>query len=70
MTKTELKNRIEKTIDALMEYKMDEMLMQSINEAQSDVDNNERVDILREDYTLLNGWLQEFEKDATALHID
>lgn len=70
MTKTELKTKIEKTIDALMEYKLDEMLMQSINEAQADVDNDERADILKEDYALLIGWLQEFEKDATVKKAD
>ena len=70
MTKTELKNRIEKTIDALMEYKLDEMLMQSINEAQADADNDERTDILKEDYILLDGWLKEFEKDATVKKVN
>ena len=66
MTKTELKNRIEKTIDALMNYKMDEMLMQALNEAQADVDNNERAEILKEDLNLLTAWLKEFENDATV----
>lgn len=70
MTKTELKNRIEKTIDALMEYKMDEMLLQSLNEAQADVDNNERVEILKEDLNLLTAWLKEFENDATVEKIN
>ena len=70
MTKTELKNRIEKTIDALMEYKMDEMLLQSLNEAQADVDSNERVEILREDLNLLTAWLKEFENDATVEKIN
>lgn len=66
MTKTELKIKIEKTIDALMEYKMDEMLLQSLNEAQADVDGNERIEILREDLNLLTAWLKEFENDATV----
>lgn len=66
MTKTELKTKIEKTIDALMEYKMDEMLLQSLNEAQADVDGNERVEILKEDLNLLTAWLKEFENDATV----
>ena len=70
MTKTELKNRIEKTIDALMNYKMDEMLMQALNEAQADVDNNERAEILKEDLNLLTAWLKEFENDATAKKVD
>ena len=66
MTKTELKTKIEKTIDALMEYKMDEMLLQSLNEAQADVDNDERAEILKEDLNLLTAWLKEFENDATV----
>ena len=70
MTKTELKTKIEKTIDALMEYKMDEMLLQSLNEAQADVNSNERVEILREDLNLLTAWLKEFENDATAKKVD
>ena len=70
MTKTELKTKIEKTIDALMNYKMDEMLMQSLNEAQADIDNNERVEILREDLNLLTAWLKEFENDATVDKVD
>lgn len=70
MTKTELKTKIEKTIDALMNYKMDEMLMQSLNEAQADVDSNERVEILREDLNLLTAWLKEFENDATVKKVN
>lgn len=70
MTKTELKNRIEKTIDALMNYKMDEMLMQALNEAQADVDGNERAEILKEDLNLLTAWLKEFENDATVEKIN
>ena len=66
MTKTELKTKIEQTIDALMNYKMDEMLMQALNEAQADVDNNERAEILKEDLNLLTAWLKEFENDATV----
>ena len=70
MTKTELKNRIEKTIDALMNYKMDEMLLQSLNEAQADVDSNERAEILKEDLNLLTAWLKEFENDSTVEKIN
>ena len=70
MTKTELKTKIEKTIDALMNYKMDEMLMQALNEAQADVDKNERAEILKEDLNLLTAWLKEFENDATAKKVD
>ena len=66
MTKTELKTKIEQTIDALMNYKMDEMLMQALNEAQADADNNERAEILKEDLNLLTAWLKEFENDATV----
>ena len=70
MKKEELKTKIEKTIDALMNYKMDEMLMQALNEAQSDVDNNERVEILKEDLNLLTAWLKEFENDSTVEKVD
>ena len=66
MRKEELKTKIEKTIDALMNYKMDEMLMQALNEAQADVDGNERAEILKEDLNLLTAWLKEFENDATV----
>ena len=70
MRKEELKTKIEKTIDALMEYKMDEMLLQSLNEAQADVDSNERAEILKEDLNLLTAWLKEFENDATVEKIN
>lgn len=64
MKKTELKNEIEKVIDELMNYKLSEMLLQSINEAQTDIDGDEKMDILKEDFNLLNSWLDEFKKDG------
>ena len=70
MKKEELKTKIEKTIDALMNYKMDEMLMQALNEAQADIDGNERGEILKEDLNLLTAWLKEFENNATVEKVD
>ena len=66
MKKEELKREIEKAIDELMEYKLSEMLLQSVNEAQADIDGNEKADILKEDLNLLNSWLVELKKDDTA----
>ena len=66
MKKTELKNEIEKVIDELMNYKLSEMLLQSVNEAQTDIDTDEKVDILKEDMNLMNSWLDEYKKDNTA----
>ena len=66
MKKEELKREIEKAIDELMNYKLSEMLLQSVNEAQADIDGNEKADILKEDLNLLNSWLGELKKDDTA----
>lgn len=70
MKKTELKKEIEKVIDELMNYKLSEMLLQSINEAQTDIDSDEKMDILKEDFNLLNSWLDEFKKDDTAEKVE
>lgn len=70
MKKTELKNEIERVIDELMNYKLSEMLLQSVNEAQNDIDKNETADILREDLNLLNSWLVELKKDNTAEKVE
>ena len=70
MRKTELKNEIEKVIDELMNYKLSEMLLQSVNEAQTDIDSDEKMDILKEDLNLLNSWLDEFKKDDTAEKVE
>ena len=64
MKKTELKKEIERVIDELMNYKLSEMLLQSVNEAQTDIDGDEKMDILKEDLNLLNSWLDEFKKDG------
>ena len=64
MKKTELKKEIERVIDELMNYKLSEMLLQSVNEAQTDIDTDEKMDILKEDFNLLNSWLDEFKKDG------
>ena len=64
MKKTELKKEIERVIDELMNYKLSEMLLQSVNEAQTDIDSDEKMDILKEDFNLLNSWLDEFKKDG------
>ena len=64
MKKTELKKEIERVIDELMNYKLSEMLLQSVNEAQTDLDSDEKMDILKEDFNLLNSWLDEFKKDG------
>ena len=66
MKKTEIKKELEQVIDELMNYKLSEMLLQSVNESQSDIDNNEKADILKEDLNLLTAWLDEFKKDDTA----
>lgn len=70
MKKEELKKEIEKVIDELMNYKLPEMLLQLVNEAQTDIDKNEKVDILREDLNLLNSWLDELKKDNTAEKVE
>lgn len=61
MKKTEIKKELERVIDELMEYKLSEMLLQSVNEAQADIDGNEKADILAEDLSLLSAWLDEFK---------
>lgn len=70
MKKSELKKEIERVIDELMNYKLSEMLLQSINEAQTDIDSDEKIDILKEDFNLLNSWLVEFKKDDTAEKVE
>lgn len=70
MRKTEIKKELEKVIDELMNYKLSEMLLQSVNESQSDIDNNEKADILKEDLNLLNSWLVELKKDDTAEKVE
>lgn len=70
MKKEELKREIEKAIDELMNYKLSEMLLQSVNEAQADIDGNEKADILKEDLNLLNSWLGELKKDNTAEKVE
>ena len=66
MKKTEIKKELEKVIDELMNYKLSEMLLQSVNEAQADIDNDEKADILREDLNLLSAWLDEFKNSEKA----
>ena len=61
MKKEELKKELETVIDELMNYKLSEMLLQSINETQTDIDSNEKADILKEDLNLLSAWLDEFK---------
>lgn len=64
MRKTELKNEIERIIDELMNYKLSEMLLQSINEARTDIEKNATAEILTDELNLLSGWLNEFKKDG------
>ena len=66
MKKTEIKKELEKVIDELMNYKLSEMLLQSVNEAQADIDNDEKADILAEDLNLLSAWLDEFKNSEKA----
>lgn len=61
MRKEEIKRELENVIDELMNYKLSEMLLQSVNESQSDIDNDEKTDILKEDLNLLTAWLDEFK---------
>lgn len=61
MKKEEIKKELEKVIDELMNYKLSEMLLQSVNETQVDIDSDEKADILREDLNLLTAWLDEFK---------
>ena len=61
MKKEEIKKELEMVMDELMNYKLTEMLLQSVNEAQNDLDSNEKADILAEDLNLLSAWLDEFK---------
>lgn len=70
MRKEELKRELETVIDELMNYKLSEMLLQSINETQNDIDSNEKSDILAEDLNLLSAWLDEFKNDEHAKKVD
>lgn len=70
MKKTELKNEIERVIDELMNYKLSEMLLQSINEAQTDIDKNASMEVLTDELNLLSGWLDDFKKDNTAEKVE
>ena len=70
MKKTEIKKELEKVIDELMEYKLSEMLLQSVNEAQADIDNNEKSDILAEDLNLLSAWLDEFKNSEKVEKVE
>lgn len=66
MKKTEIKKELERVIDELMNYKLSEMLLQSVNESQSDIDNDEKADILKEDLNLLTAWLEEFKNSEKS----
>ena len=70
MKKSEIKKELELVIDELMNYKLSEMLLQSINEAQTDLDKNATAEILTDELNLLSGWLSEFKKDDTAEKVE
>ena len=70
MKKTEIKKELERVIDELMEYKLSEMLLQSVNETQADIDSNEKSDILKEDLNLLTAWLDEFKNSEQPQKVD
>ena len=70
MRKTEIKKQLEMVIDELMNYKLSEMLLQSINEAQTDLDKNATAEILTDELNLLSGWLDDFKKDNTAEKVE
>ena len=70
MKKEELKKELEKVIDELMEYKLSEMLLQSVNETQTDIDNNEKTDILKEDLNLLTAWLDELKNGENVEKVE
>lgn len=70
MKKTELKKEIERVIDELMNYKLSEMLLQSVNEAQTDIDKNASMEVLTDELNLLSGWLDDFKKDNTAEKVE
>ena len=70
MKKEELKKELETVIDELMNYKLSEMLLQSINETQTDIDSNEKSDILMEDLNLLTAWLNEYKNGDDVQTVD
>ena len=70
MKKTEIKKELEKVIDELMNYKLSEMLLQSVNETQADINNNEKTDILKEDLTLLAAWLDELKNGENVEKVE
>lgn len=70
MKKAEIKKELESVIDELMNYKLTEMLLQSVNEAQNDLDSNEKSDILMEDLNLLTAWLNEYRTDDNVQTVE
>ena len=70
MKKSEIKKQLEVVIDELMNYKLSEMLLQSINEAQTDIDSNATAEILTDELNLLSGWLDDFKKDDTTEKVE
>ena len=70
MKKEEIKKELETVIDELMNYKLTEMLLQSVNEAQNDLDSNEKSDILMEDLNLLTAWLDEYKNGDNVQTVD
>ena len=70
MKREEIKKELETVIDELMNYKLSEMLLQSINETQADMDSNEKMDILREDLNLLSAWLDEYKNGDNVPTVD
>ena len=70
MRKEEIKRELARVIDELMDYKLSEMLLQSINETQADIDSNEKSDILKEDLNLLTAWLDEFKNSEQPQKVD
>ena len=70
MRKEQIKKELETVIDELMNYKLSEMLLQSVNETQADIDSDEKTDILKEDLKLLNGWLEDFKNSEKVEKVD
>ena len=70
MKKEEIKKELNRVIDELMNYKLSEMLLQSINETQTDIDSNEKSDILMEDLNLLTAWLHEYKNGEDVQTVD
>lgn len=70
MRKEEIKRELAGVIDELMNYKLSEMLLQSINETQADINSNEKADILKEDLNLLTAWLDEFKNSEQPQKVD